>query len=329
MSRLHAGDRVDHYEILELLGAGAFAETYRATDTATGETVVLKLPDPGLFADPALFNRYRREAQVARELDHPGVQRSVDTGESRTEPYLALEYVEGTSLRQSLLPWPRGAPVELAVDWGRQLADALAYLHDHGVVHRDLKPENVLVALDGRLKISDFGTARLDGARRLTFKHLSESLGTPDYMSPEQVQGGRGDARSDIYAWGVVMYEILTGRTPFGGDNAMAVMAGHLRESPRPPSALRPDVPPALEAVVLHAMRRSPENRYRAAAEIVTDLDHLDTLDPRRYDLGPEPPVGGIAAASSARRVWAYAALVAVIFLGVVAVILALSVLVH
>ncbi len=325
MSRFAPGQRLDRFEILDVLGAGAYAEVYKAHDTRTGETVVLKAPNPTLFADPSLFNRYRREAEVAKRLDHPGVQRGLDTGENRTEPYLVLEYIDGESLRRRL----RQGPVDgaTAVDWGKQLARTLAYLHGKGIVHRDLKPENILVTPDGRLVIADFGTAQLAGARRLTWKHLSETLGTPDYMSPEQVQGSRGDARSDLYAWGVMMYEMLTGRVPFEGDNYLAVMAGHMQGTPKPLRKLRPEVPPALEAVVMHAMRRYPEHRYPSADALVDDLEHLDTLDPSKYDMSPEAPMGGMAAADSAKRLWAWTAMIAVGFLGVVAIIIALSVL--
>ena len=320
------GSRVDRYEIVELLGEGAYAETYRAVDVETGITVVLKCPNPNLFADPGLFQRYRRETEIARRLDHPGVQRSMDLGDDRSEPYLALEYVEGDNLRRRMRQVEGPISIDAAVDWGRQLASALSYLHQHGIVHRDLKPENVLVSIDGQLKIADFGTALLEGARRLTWKHLSESLGTPDYMSPEQIQGERGDARSDVYAWGVMMYEFLTGRVPFGGDNWLAVMAGHLSESPTPIRQLRPDCPPALEAVVLHAMRRMPANRYQSADDLIADLDRLDTLDPDTYDLSPEPSLGGMAAVSSATRLWALVAIIAVSFIGVVGLIITLSV---
>jgi serine/threonine protein kinase len=325
--RFAPGQRIDGYEVVELLGAGAYAETYLARDVEGGDPVVLKSPNPTLFADPALFQRYRRETEVAKRLDHPGVQRSLDLGADRTEPYLVLEYVEGENLRRRLRRFEGPVPLDTAIDWGRQLADTLAYLHRQGIVHRDLKPENILVTPDDRLKIADFGTALLAGARRLTWKHLSESLGTPDYMSPEQVQGDRGDARSDIYAWGVMMYEFLTGRPPFEGDNWMAVMAGHLQKTPPPIRQYRHDVPPALEAVVLHAMRRFPEHRYASATEVVHDLDHLDTLDPATFDLSPEAPIGGMAAIDSTRRLWALIALIAVSFVGVVAVIVALTVL--
>ena len=324
--RHQPGELVDRYEILGSLGEGAYAETYKARDTSSGDTVVLKMPNPNLFADPGLFQRYRRESDIARTLDHPGVQRGVDGGDTRSEPYLVLEYVDGENLRVVLRGGPDQVPIDTVIDWGRQLAAALAYLHAHGVVHRDMKPENILVTRDGSLKISDFGTAMLEGARRLTWKHLSESLGTPDYMSPEQIQGGRGDARSDVYAWGVMMYELLTGRVPFRGDNWMAVMAGHLGEHPAPIASLRPDVPPALAAVVTHAMRRNPSNRYQTMDEVVHDLDRLSTLDPAAYDTSPEPAIGGMAAVSSERRLWALVALIAVSFMGVVAIIITLSV---
>lgn len=323
--RHQPGDLIDRYELINALGEGAYAETFKAKDTTSGETVVLKLPNPNLFADPGMFQRYRREADIARKLDHPGVQRGMDQGSNRTEPYLVLEYIEGDNLRRVMRRDGALLPVGTAVDWGRQLAAALAYLHEHGIVHRDLKPENILVTTDGTLKIADFGTAMLEGARRLTWKHLSENLGTPDYMSPEQCQGERGDARSDIYAWGVMMYELLTGRVPFSGDNWLAVMAGHLGEHPAPIRKVRPDVAPALEAVVLHAMRRYPANRYQTATELTADLDRLDTLDPASFDTAPEPPMGGMAAIGSERRLWALVAIIAVSFVGIVAVIITLS----
>jgi serine/threonine-protein kinase len=262
-------------------------------------------------------------------LQHDGVQRSLDLGESRTEPYLVLEYIEGDNLRRRLRGFEGPVPVDKAVDWGHQLAEALAYLHSQGIVHRDLKPENVLVTSDDKLKIADFGTAMLAGARRLTWRHLSESLGTPDYMSPEQIQGERGDPRSDVYAWGVMLYEMLTGSVPFPGDNWLAAMAGHLQADPKSIRSIRKDVPPGVEAVVLHAMRRYPENRYQSAEELLADLDRLDTLDASSFDLSPEPPMGGMAATSSVLRLWALVGMIAGGFILLVTVIIVLSVVLH
>jgi serine/threonine-protein kinase len=320
------GSRIDQYEVVSGLGEGAYAETYLARDTGTGTLVVLKSPNPTLFADPGIFQRYRRESQIARTMDHPGVQRAVDGGENRNEHYLVLEYVDGQNLRQRLRTFDHGrVPIALAEDWGTQLADALSYLHGHGVVHRDLKPENILVTPDDHLKIADFGTALLDGAKRLTWKHLSESIGTPDYMSPEQIQGQRGDHRSDIYAWGVLMYELLTGTVPFTGDNWMAVMAGHLTKDPEPVRKRRPEIPPALDAVVLKAMRRYPEHRYASADELLADLHNLDAVDVSTFDLAHEAPMGGLAAADSAKRLWLLVALIAGGFLVVCALIVVLT----
>jgi serine/threonine protein kinase len=324
------GDRIDGYEILDELGAGAYAETYKARAVDTGELVVLKVPNPSLLADPAIFQRFRRERDIAERLDHPNVVANRDDGANRTDHYMVLEYIEGENLRVRMNALrdesPDGRlPIDLALDWARQLASAIAYLHDHGVIHRDLKPENILVTNDGQLKVIDFGTALLEGARRLTFKHLTEGLGTPDYMSPEQIQGDRGDARSDIYAWGVMMYEVLAGHVPFGGDNWMAVMAGHLTKTPTRIRRANPEVTPALEAVVLTAMRRQPEHRYADDDELRRDLDRLEELDADAFDLSPEPPMGGMAAVESAKRLWVVMGVVAVGFLAICALIVVVS----
>ena len=175
-----------------------------------------------------------------------------------------------------------------------------------------------------------FGTALLRGARRLTWRHLSESLGTPDYMSPEQIQGERGDERSDVYALGVMMYEFLTGRVPFEGDNWMAVMQGHLQRTPVRIRKVRADVPAELEAIVLTAMRRYPDHRYPSAQALLADLERADVpgaIDVSAFDLSPEAPMGGVAAAaSSTKRLWALVAAIAAGFIGLVALILAVTV---
>lgn len=323
------GETIDRFEILETLGQGAYAEAYKARDLDTGRVVMLKMPSPLMFSDPHVYQRFEREALIAQRLDDAGVQRSLGMCGEAGDPYIVLEFVEGENLRAKLGRLDGPVPIAAALDWGRQLAHALAYLHENGVVHRDLKPENVLVSDDGVLKIVDFGTALLEGARRLTWRGLSESVGTPDYMSPQQIQGERGDARSDIYSWGVIMYELLTGAVPFDGDNWLAVMAGHLQRTPEPVRQRRPEVSAALEAVVLHAMRRFPENRYQDARAIIADLDRLDTLDPAAYDTSPEKPIGGMAAMQGPGQVWRLVALVAIGFFVVLAVTVAVALLVR
>jgi serine/threonine-protein kinase len=318
---------IDHYEIVEALGEGAYAEAYKARETASGRIVMLKSPNPLMFADVSVYHRFMRESEIARKLDHPGLQHALDLHDEG-DPYLVLEYTEGTNLRRKLQSFEGPVPIETAVDWGTQLASALAYIHGAGVTHRDLKPENVLIDADGHLKILDFGTALLTGARRLTWRHLTESVGTPDYMSPEQIQGERGDPRSDIYAWGIMMYEMLTGHVPFEGDNWLVVMAGHLRRSPDGIRASRPEVSPELEAVVLKAMRRYPKNRYQSIEELLHDMENLDTVDVRRIDLSPEEPMGGMGTpAATNGALWMQIALIALGFIAVCAVVITLSVL--
>jgi serine/threonine protein kinase len=328
VARHQVGQLVDHYELVELLGEGGYAEAWLAHDRKAGDRpVVVKFPYAELFGDPALFQRYRREAEIARRLDHPNVQRALDDGQHRSEPYLVLEYVAGPTLRAWLRAHPGPLPLDQVIAWATQLAEALAYLHRHGIVHRDLKPENVLVGPGNTLKVTDFGTAVARGARRLTWKHLSQALGTPDYMAPEQVQGSRGDQRSDLYAWGVLVYELACGRVPFEGDSPLSVMAAHLQADPIPPERHRRDLPPGLGAVILHAMRRYPEHRYQSADELLADLARLDQLDAATYPRDPEPPMGaGTAAAlASGKRTLALAALIAVAFvaLATLAVVLA------
>lgn len=323
--RYKPGDVIDHYEIVEELGEGAYAEAYKARDIGSGSIVMLKLPNPLMFADPQVYARFQRETEIAQRLDDAGVQKSLGLRSDGSEPYLVLEFVEGETLRREMQSFEGHVPVDLALEWLRQLARAIAYLHSRGITHRDLKPENVLVAMDGTVKVVDFGTALATGARRLTWRHLTDGVGTPDYMSPEQIQGERGDPRSDIYSWGIIAYELLAGRVPFDGDNWLAVMAGHLQRAPHRIRDLRPDVPPALEAVVLHAMRRYPEHRYQTAEALVADLDSLETLDPSSFDLSVEKPMGGMSSAATPAQLWRFIALIAIGFFVLLAIVVVLT----
>ena len=324
------GQLIDHYEIICGLGEGAYAEAYKARDTTTDRLVMLKSPNPQLFGDPAIYQRFERENKIAEKLDSSGVQRSLGMFSANGEPYIIMEFVDGENLRVRLSEMGGPVPLDLALDWAAQLARAIGYLHEHGIVHRDLKPENILISTEGQVKVVDFGTAMLEGARRLTFRGMTDGVGTPDYMSPEQIQGERGDRRSDIYAWGIITYELLTGRVPFEGDNWLAVMAGHLRRSPERIRELRPEVSTALEAVVLKAMRRRPKNRYPSAEALIADLHDIDKLDVSAIDLSPEPPMGGaMASADSPAGLWIRVGVIALGFFVVLALVIVIALVMH
>src|SRR3984893_9976588 len=275
-----AGQTVNgKYEILETLGHGGMNDAFKARDRETGRLVVLKVPFASLIGDPSTFSRYQRELEIGKRLHHPNIQQLVEDGrlDGGIAPYLVLEFVDGTLLREYLR---EHAPlsVDEAVNMTAQLAGALQYCHEAGVVHRDLKPENVLIEQDGTVKLVDFGIALLKGARRLTFRRLSTGFGTPDYMAPEQVQGDRGDARTDIYATGVMLYEMLIGQVPYQGDSPLAVMSQRVTTDAPLVRQKRPDLPPQLEAIVWRALRREPAERYASMAELRHDLEHLDEV---------------------------------------------------
>jgi serine/threonine protein kinase len=284
--RYQAGETVNgKYEVLESLGHGGMNDAYKAVERATGRLVVLKVPYSSLIGDPATYSRYQRELEIGKRLHHPNIQQLLEEGRlaDGVGPYLVLEYVDGTLLREYLrqkAPLPPDEAVRIAV----QLADALQYCHEHGVVHRDLKPENILIEADGTVKLVDFGIALLQGARRLTFRRLSSGFGTPDYMAPEQVQGERGDARTDIYALGVMLFEMLTGDVPYHGDSPLAVMSQRVTTDAPLLRRKRSDSLPALEAVVWRALRREPAERYASMALLREDLLHPDAVAiPKEY----------------------------------------------
>lgn len=321
--RLEAGQRLDDYVVVRRLGQGGMGAVYQARD-AHGQPVVLKVPFDTLLDDPGTAARYERELEIARTLDHPQIQRLLAAGRTAQAsdgapagtPYEVLEWIDGSLLRNHLY---EGRP--LGVDEARaiavQLCAALEYCHGRGIVHRDLKPDNVMITAQGEVKLMDFGAALLEGGRKITTSSLSPALGTPDYMSPEQVQGQRGDARSDVYALGVMLYEMLSGAPPFRGDNALAVMAQHVQAPPAPLRRRNRQVPPALEAVVAKALRKDPAQRYQTVAALRDDLDHLEQVDPAA--LAAEAPEETPAPAPGTRLTPGIVAALAVVALLLVA----------
>lgn len=276
MTPLHPGDTLDHYRIDSLAARSGMASIFRGTDLRTGQQVAIKVPHPEMESDPVFFERFHREQEIGARLDHPGVLKVV-ADQDRSRVYMVTEWVEGRLLRQ-VLNEQRKFPVERAVRIALRILDALGYLHSHGVVHRDLKPENVMIDVEDRIKLIDFGIAASAGARRITFTKLSQTMGTPDYISPEQVKGKRGDARSDLYALGVMLYEMLTGKVPFTGPNAFVIMNDRLLNNPVPPREIDPEISPQLQEIIYRALERDPKNRYASAREFARDLEYPDQV---------------------------------------------------
>jgi len=270
MTSLHPGDQLDHYRLENLVARSGMASIYKATDLENERTVAIKIPHPEVEADPLFYDRFKREEEIGKKLDHPGVMR-VYADADRSRVYMVMEWVEGKLLRQILIEQKK-LPIERAIRITLGICEALEYIHGKGVVHRDLKPENIMVDANDRVKLIDFGIAGSVGMRRLTFAKLTHAMGTPDYISPEQVKSKRGDARSDIYALGVMLYEMLTGEVPFHGPNAFAIMNDRLLNNPIPPRELNPEISPQLQEIIYRALERKPENRYASIREFAHDL---------------------------------------------------------
>lgn len=276
MNSFHPGDLLDHYRIENLVARSGMASIFRAIDTRTGRPVALKIPHPEMEADVVLFDRFKREQEIGQKLDHPYVMKVLPNPDA-SQIYMVMEWVDGRLLRQ-ILSQERKLPVARAVDLTRKICGALDYVHRHGVVHRDLKPENIMVDGQDEIKLIDFGIAGHEGSRRLTFAKLSQLMGTPDYISPEQVKGKRGDGRSDLYALGVMLYEMLTGAVPFQGPNAFAIMNDRLLNNPIPPREIDPAISPELQEIIYRALERDPKNRYATAREFLGDLEHPEKV---------------------------------------------------
>jgi serine/threonine-protein kinase len=265
------------YEVGRLLGAGGMAEVYEGHDRLLARRVAIKILLAQYAHDPAFLARFRREAQSAASLSHPNIVGVFDTGSEGDTWFIVMEYIDGRTLKdiiraEGALYWARAA--EVAAD----VAGALAVAHARGIVHRDVKPGNVMLTTEGKVKVMDFGIARATAVPSIT--QTSAVVGTAQYIAPEQAQGLEVDARSDVYALGCCLYEMVTGQVPFTGPTPVAIAYRHVREDPTPPRALNPDVPVPLERVCLKAMAKRPEDRYQTAVELQRDLERVRVGEP-------------------------------------------------
>jgi len=283
MCSLQAGEQLDHCRLESVVAHSGMATIFRATDMHTGQQVAIKVPHMEVESDPVFFGRFRREEEIGLRLDHPSIVKVFATDKSSV--YMVMEWAEGKLLRE-LLHEQSKFDAERALRIALRICEALDYIHNHGVVHRDLKPENIMLDAEDNVKLLDFGIAAVAGARRLTFGKLSPTMGTPDYISPEQVRGKRGDCRSDVYALGVMLYEMLTGQVPFQGDNPLVVMNARLHYDPESPRSIDPKISTQLESIVFRALERDPKDRYASAREMAQDLQNPEQVTPG----APEQP---------------------------------------
>ena len=265
------------YQITDLISRSGMASIYKATDIKDNRIVALKVPLMQYESDPGFYSRFKREQEIGVTLNHPYILRVEADDGTRSRPYLVMEYLEGQTLGH-LMRSVRPLPVNDALKIASRISEALQYMHDHDVVHRDLKPENIMICNDGSIRIMDFGIAKYEGQRRLTFGGFTPTMGTPDYMAPEQVRGKRGDRRTDIYSLGAILYEMVTGSVPFEGATPFVIMNARLSGDPVAPRQKNPEISPQVEEIILHAMARNPQDRYQTALEMKHDLDHSDQV---------------------------------------------------
>jgi serine/threonine protein phosphatase PrpC len=267
----------DRYEVNEVISRSGMASIFKVTDRDDGRTVAVKVPHMQFESDIASYQRFEREEAIGLSLDHPSVLKILPGPAHKSRPYIVMEFLEGQTLAEVLAAL-RPLPEKDAVGIASRVCEALEYLHAHNVIHRDLKPQNIMLCADGSVRLMDFGIAKAERARRLTWVGFSPTLGTPDYMAPEQVKGRRGDERTDIYSLGAILYEMITGSVPFEGESPYVIMNARLSGDPVAPRKLNAHLTPQIEEITLHALARDPGQRYRSAAEMKADLDHYDRV---------------------------------------------------
>ncbi len=274
------------YRVIEKIGSGGMADVFKAVDDVLGRTVAVKVLHPRYASDPTFVARFRQEAQAAANLSHPNIVNMYDWGRDGETYYIVMEYVKGTDLK-SLVAQQGPLDPRKAAEYAAQVCGALAVAHGYDIIHRDIKPHNIVLAPDGTVKVMDFGIAR---AGNTTMTQTGSVLGTAQYISPEQAQGKQLSPASDLYSLGVTLYEMVTGRPPFDADTPVATALQQVNDEPVPPRQVRASIPPALEAVILRAMRKNPAERYASATEMRDDL---------RRVVNGDAPAGGVYAGAT------------------------------
>ena len=306
--------QIDHYRLLELLGQGGDSTVYLAQDQQNLQQVVLKFPHVDDLGSKDIFARYQRARAIGTRLVHAGIQHHLHEDETRSEEYLVLEYLRGQTLRDAMNQHaPALFPVDNVLRMLLPIVETLSLVHEQGVIHRDIKPENILLLEDSGVALFDFGIAHWQNERWLRFRGFSTLIGTPAYMAPELLQAQAGSVASEIYAVGVVLYELLCGHTPFQEHHGFELLTEHLSHDPPALLDANPEILPALATVVMRAIRRDPSQRYASMKALAADLAHLDQVTPETYV--PDPPLIG----GRYRQVLSIALLIAIIFLVIIA----------
>ena len=275
--QLEPGQRFEYFQIEAFVILTSMTSIYRATDLRNGQLVAIKIPHPELECDPSFYSRFQREIAIGKRLKHPGIVRMFDSSDM-DQLCIVMEWIDGRFLREILAKEGK-LSVERATRITSAVCESLDYIHSLGVVHRDLKPENIMIGEGDSIKLIDFGISAAEGMRRLTFSKLSNALGTPDYISPEQIKRKRVDGRSDVYSLGVILFEMLTAHTPFDGPNPFAVMNDRLVNDPPSARELNPEISAQMQEIIYRAMERNPEDRFAKAGEFAAALAHPEFVE--------------------------------------------------